>query len=217
MYRCSDGKFRYIYKITCLEGSWKGRYYYGQHTTDYLPDGYFSSGKKINDYRKKYPHGYLREIISFHASEESLNKAEYDIIHPCLNNEMCLNIVEGGYYGRPSYETRKKISEKNKISHKGEKNGMYGKHHTEESKKKMFEAKVGPHPWNIGFTGKHHTEESKKKTSNSVSGNKNGMYGKHHSEDTKKKQSEARMGKTPGNKGKHKVFDNKELNIYHYE
>ena len=99
MYRCSDGKYRYIYKITCLEGSWKGKYYHGQHTTDYLADGYFSSGKKINDYRKKYPHGYIREIISFHNTDEELNKAEYDIIHPCLGTEMCLNLKEGGYKG----------------------------------------------------------------------------------------------------------------------
>ena len=99
MYRCVDGKFRYIYKITCLEGSWKGKFYYGKHTTDYLADGYFSSGILINKYKKKYPHGYIKEIISFHNSDDSLNKAEYDIIHPYLGTEKCLNLKEGGKGG----------------------------------------------------------------------------------------------------------------------
>lgn len=99
MYRCKDGLYRYIYKITCLEGSWKGKYYYGKHTTDYLSDGYFSSGILINKYKKKYPHGYIKEIISFHNSEESLNQAEYDIIHPLLGNDMCLNLKDGGKGG----------------------------------------------------------------------------------------------------------------------
>lgn len=32
-------KYRFIYKITCLCGDYKGKYYIGQHTTDNLNDG----------------------------------------------------------------------------------------------------------------------------------------------------------------------------------
>ena len=107
--------YRYIYKITCLSGSWKGKFSFGQHTTNNLNDNYFSSSKLINDYKKKYGlENCKREIISFHDTEEELNKAEYDIIHPWLGNEMCLNLIEGGYHGKPSYETKYKISQANK-------------------------------------------------------------------------------------------------------
>lgn len=66
--------YRYIYKITCTAGSFKGKFYYGQHTTENLDDGYKGSGRKINDYYKKYPNDYIKEIISFHNSQEELIK-----------------------------------------------------------------------------------------------------------------------------------------------
>lgn len=199
MYRCLDGKYRYIYKITCLEGSWKGKFYYGQHTTDYLSDGYFSSGKKINDYRKKYPHGYLREIISFHNSEEELNKAEYDIIHPCLGTEMCLNLKEGGKFGNYTEEAKLNM----KINRKNKTPWNKGKPWTEDVKLKIKENSSHHEPWN---KGKH---------------SKSGMEGKHHTEESKEKNRISHLGKNKGvqpkNKGKHRVYDNIELNIYHYE
>ena len=45
-------KNRFIYKITCLCGDYKGKYYIGQHTTDDINDGYAGSGAKINEYSK---------------------------------------------------------------------------------------------------------------------------------------------------------------------
>lgn len=193
MYRCLDGKYRYIYKITCLEGSWKGKFYYGQHTTDYLLDGYFSSGKKINDYRKKYPHGYLREIISFHTSPESLNKAEYDIIHPVLHDEMCLNLIEGGYYNpigtftgrKHTEETKKKISK-----------GNSGKKRSAEYCERLSEIKKGQIPWNKGLGKKKDTAKKPR-----IPWNK-GLKGV--SPETSKKMSEAKKGFIPWNKNKSK-------------
>lgn len=130
--------YRYIYKITCLCGSFKDHYYYGQHTTNNLDDGYFASGRKIKDYRKKYPDGYKREILAFYDTEEELNKVEYEIIHPCLNDPMCLNIAEGGKFGRhpQTEETRNKISK-----------GLKGKKF-----KKTHE------PWHKGKTGVYSKE-----------------------------------------------------------
>ena len=47
-------RYYYTYKITCLKGSLKGHYYYGQHTTDNLDDGYCGNGIIIKKYYKKY-------------------------------------------------------------------------------------------------------------------------------------------------------------------
>lgn len=197
--RCTDGKFRYIYKITCLEGSWKGKFYYGQHTTDYLADGYFSSGKKINDYKKKYPYGCLREIISFHASEESLNKAEYDIIHPYLGTKDCLNLKEGGNRGTYTDEAKQKMSN----SMKGRTAWNKGKQWSDEIRNKIKENSSHHTPWNKGLHSK------------------SGMEGKHHTDETRLKISASKVGQNKGvkpkNTGKHRVYDNIELNIYHYE
>lgn len=182
--------YRYIYKITCLKGTWEGKFSFGQHTTENLDDNYFSSSKLINDYKKKYGlENCKREIISFHNTEEELNQAEYDIIHPWLGNEMCLNLCEGGYYGKPSDETRKKVSESNK-GRKPWNKGLTG-WMSEEGRKSISESRKKNGPTK-GFTGMNHTEESKMKTSKSTSGVNNGMYGKNHSDETRRKQSEAR-------------------------
>lgn len=119
--------YRYIYKITCTAGSMAGKYYYGQHTTDNIDDGYKGSGKILLKYYKKYPFDFIKEILSFHDSYDELNKAEYDIIHDALNDPMCINVTEGGgrlpdsviaraaesYTGyKHSKETREKMSKR---------------------------------------------------------------------------------------------------------
>ena len=106
--------YRYIYKITCTKGSFKDKFYYGQHTTNNLDDNYKGSGRKISAYHKKYPNEYVKEIIAFYDTKKELNKAEYEIIHPWLNSPMCLNLCEGGFSGSPSIELRKKLSESKK-------------------------------------------------------------------------------------------------------
>jgi len=57
------------------------------------------------------------------------------------------NLKEGGGNGKPSEESRQKMSE----AKTGEKHPMYGKEHTEETKKKMSDA----------HTGKEHTNSKK--------------------------------------------------------
>ena len=184
--------YRYIYKITCTAGSYKDKFYFGQHTTENLDDNYFASGKKILDYKKKYPNDYIREIIDYYNTEEELNKAEYDIIHPWLGNEMCLNIIEGGYHGRLSYETIKMIAEKNK----GRTPWNKGKKMSEEYCRKNRESHLGQKPWNTGlsksgFSGKHHSEEFKNQLSNRLKGKPQHKQ----SEETRKKISESLKAK----------------------
>lgn len=173
--------YRYIYKITCTAGSFKGKFYYGQHTTENLDDGYTGSGILIRRYLKNYPDKYIKEIISFHNSQEELNQAEYDIIHPNLNNSMCLNLIEGGTGGALSEISRKKMSESKKgktpwnkgktdiysketiammsNSHKGKKLKPF----SEEHRSRISESNKGKHK------GYHHTQESKNRIGETVS------------------------------------------------
>lgn len=98
-------KFYYTYIIYCSNptSSMYGCIYYGKHTTSNLLDGYIASGKKIINYIKKYPTGYYRKILGLYNSQEELNKAEYNLIHPHLGKK---------YYEDP--DNRKKCSERSK-------------------------------------------------------------------------------------------------------
>lgn len=166
--------YYYIYKITCTKGSYKDKFYFGQHTTTDLNDEYKGSGKLLQNYYKKYPEDYIKEIICFCNNNDELNKKEYDIIHPWLNNEMCLNLMEGGTGGRLS----------------------------DESLIKMSKTKKGKIPWNKGLTGLKYppkSEYTKSKISATLKGHKHSeeskrkmsekAKGRHHSEETKKKIS----------------------------
>lgn len=170
--------YRFIYKITCTNGSLKGKFYYGQHTTEKIDDGYKGSGKILRDYYKKHKNDYIREIIAYYNTKEELNDAEKEIINLHINDDDCINIALGGKggnicnYHKVSEETRKKLSDikkghivseetKNKISkaNKGNVYRGYGWHQSEETKKKIGElAKQRVHP--------PRTEETKNKLSN---------------------------------------------------
>lgn len=134
--------YRYIYKITCTAGSFKDKFYFGQHTSSKPSDRYKGSGKLITDYYKSYPNDYIKEIISYHNSQEELNQAEYDIIKEWLvklNSEVHKGII-------PSEETRKKMS----LSRIGKKftdehkrnlsNSLKGHVISEETRKKISES-----------------------------------------------------------------------------
>lgn len=96
-------KYRFIYKITCLCGDYKGKYYIGQHSTDNINDGYAGSGVKINEYYSKYGKilniTYKFKILRNGAiSQQQLDKWEKKYIDKCLGKEKCLNIAEGGLH-----------------------------------------------------------------------------------------------------------------------
>lgn len=140
--------YRYIYKITCTAGSFKGKFYFGQHTTNNLNDGYKGSGVKIIKYLKKHPNDYIKEIIAFYNTQEELNQAEYDIILPWLNNKMCLNLKEGGGNNKLSNESKKKISKNRK-----------GIPTSKETRKKMSNSHNGQIPWNKGIPCSEKTKQ----------------------------------------------------------
>ena len=184
----------YTYKITLLKGTLAGHYYYGQHKTSNLNDGYAGSGRIVVNYYKKCGkiehQTYIKEIISFYNSSEELNAAEEELIGNLYDtDELCLNLRSGG--DRPVYseEYRRKLSE----ARKGEKNPNYGKHHSEETRRKIGESKKG----------KHHSEEAKQKMSESRKGKKHSP----HSEETRRKMSEAAKRRTYSNEAKQKFSE----------
>lgn len=180
-------KYYYTYIVTCTEGNFAGKVYYGCHITSNLNDGYIGSGKKLVKYLKKYPTGYKREILSFYNSEEELNKAEYDLIHPHLGKDYCLNLTEGGglraFPGElhPFYNKHHKTESKEKIS-----NSLKGKCYiTDEGRQKISDT----------HKGKPKSEDQKLKTSNTLKCHKT-------SDETKQKISQSCKGHIPPNKGK---------------
>lgn len=88
--------YRYIYMIVCTAGSWKNKYYIGQHTTKNLDDGYKGSGTLLKKYYKKYPNDYVKSIICYCDSQKQLDEREKECISLCLGNKDCLNIAIGG-------------------------------------------------------------------------------------------------------------------------
>ena len=79
-----------------------------------------------------------------------------------------------------SAETRKKMSEANKVKP----SWIKGKHHSEESRKKISESMKGENNY---WFGKHHSEETRKKMSES-------KKGKPKSAEARKKMSESKNG-----------------------
>lgn len=145
--------YRYTYKITCTKGSFKNKFYFGQHTTLNLDDGYKGSGKLLLSYYKKYPNDYIKEILEFYNSKEDLYKAEYELIHPYLNNLCCLNQRDGGIEPTLGNKQKEKISKSLKEYYKNP-----------ENRKKAGEKNKGKPAWNSGKTGVY-TEETRKKQS----------------------------------------------------
>lgn len=148
-------KYYYTYKVILLKGSLSGHYYYGQHKTNDLCDGYAGSGRILKDYYKKYSKiegvTYVKSILQFYNNSKELNVAEKNLIGTKYqDDEMCLNLVAGGNSPGFSDQTLKKMSkslkgrtfsENTKViwqkQRKGIGNGMYGKKHTASAKKKI--------------------------------------------------------------------------------
>lgn len=190
--------YYYTYKITCLLGTLKGKYYYGQHTTTTLDDKYCGSGRMIINYLNKYGYKegetYTKEIIAFYNSIEELNQAEYELIGDKYKSDpMCLNLKEGGYGGEYSDESKKLMS----LHHGGgHKKGEY--HHSDETREKL--------KW---------SEERKKtqgqKHSKSMKGKTTWMKGKHQTDDAKIKIGNASRNR-PKSKWMH--LDDFEHKVY---
>ncbi|AGE49267.1 GIY-YIG catalytic domain-containing endonuclease [Acanthocystis turfacea Chlorella virus Br0604L] len=98
------------------------------------------------------------------------------------------NLMEGGgSSGKPSEESRKKMSD----AHKGEKSHMYGKTLSYETKQKMSDAHKGE---KNPMHGKTPSAETKQKMSEAQKGEKSHMYRKTLTDETKRKMSDAKTG-----------------------
>ena len=94
-------KYRFIYKIICLCGEWKGKYYIGQHSTYNMNDGYAGSGTLIREYYRKYGKilnvTYKIKILKDNIkSQTELDRYEILYINQHLGKKKCLNLIEGG-------------------------------------------------------------------------------------------------------------------------
>ncbi|AGE52835.1 GIY-YIG catalytic domain-containing endonuclease [Paramecium bursaria Chlorella virus CZ-2] len=167
--------------------------YIGQTIRDIhkrLEEHQWSSSKCVAVSRAIKKYGWENVKIDWYeVPDEDLNK------HEELMVEVLGTLAPGGYNlmegggskGRPSEETKQKLSEANS----GEKHPMYGKSLSEETKQKISEAQSGEKAY---WYGKTLSEESKQKMSEARSGEKHPMYGKTLSEETKKKLSDATSG-----------------------
>ena len=200
MKEIKDKKYKYIYIVICTnkKSSKYGHYYIGKHSTNNLDDGYIASGLKITRYLKKYPNDYYRKILEYCDTEEKLNELEYTYIHGLLNTKKCLNLIEGGHGGKVSKKTSKKISDKLKG-------------------RDAYWAK-GPRPEYVKDKISKTKQENKYVYTEEIK-NKMSLIMKKRWEDPiyRQKVAETHKGQICPTKGKHKVWDNKELNIYHFE
>ena len=170
-----NGKI-YIGQAIEIEGSrWK------RHRSELR--GNYHGNEHLQRAWNKYGEKSFEFSILLECEENQLNTYEEYYIFELMtyDSRIGYNNTYGGDSGRPTKETKKKISESNKgkirseetrkkISEAttGENHPMYGKHHTEETRKKMSEANKG----------KHLSEETKKKMSESKKGENHPMYGR---------------------------------------
>lgn len=106
----------YIYKITCLCGSFKDHYYIGQRRykgKDVDMDRYTGSGKLIKDYFKKYGFNgtYVKQILEIVPTKELLNQREKIYVGDLWEiDPLCLNLCAGGYSPGWCEESRERLS-----------------------------------------------------------------------------------------------------------
>jgi len=215
-----------IYKIT----SPSGKIYIGQSVHI---QNRFSKYRKLNCktqtklYRSFLKYGvenHTFEIIHL-CKEEKLNHFEIHFInlYNTFNTKFGLNLKDGGSKGKPSSETKIKMSK----SHEGEKNHFFNKKHTPKAIKRMSNSKKGKNNPNYG---KKISEETRKILSEKRKGKNNPFYGKKHSDEvinklkknkpslkTRKKMSESKKGdknhffnKTHSDKSRKKISKSRE-------
>lgn len=199
----------YIGQAVDIERRWESHKYY-------LRGNYNSPNKHLQRAWNKYGEDNFEFTIICECDESQLNTMEEYYIFELMTYDLDFgyNKSYGGSSGRPTEETRRKISESNKgkivseetrkknsEAHKGkcigENHPMYGRHHTEEARKKISEA----------GKGRKYSEEARKKMSESRKGENHPMYGKHPSEETRKKISEANKGKTMSEEARKKISE----------
>ena len=175
-------KYHYLYKTTNLINN---KYYCGMHSTSDLEDGYLGSGLKLRYSIRKYgKENFKLEILEFFDDREKLIEAEIKLItEELINDELCMNLMNGGCGGSQSPEKlnnwiqamaqglRNKWKDPEYRIWMSAKSGEHMKKYHKEGKIKYDT-----------FTGKEHTEETKEKIgkANSIKqkGKLNSQFGK---------------------------------------
>lgn len=136
----------------------------------------------------KYREDNFEFSVMCECNENQLNTMEEYYIFELMSYDRRVgyNKTYGGGSGRPTKESRKKMSEAQK-----------GRTISEETKKKLSKASK------IAMS----RPEVRKKKSEAVKGEKNPNYGKHHSEEAKRKMSEAAQGKHHTEETKRKISE----------
>ena len=186
--------------------------------------GDYHENKHLQNAWNKYGQDNFEFSILLECEESQLNTYEEYYIFELMtyDSRIGYNKNYGGSSGKPTEETKKKLSEAGK-----------GRQHTEETKKKMSEAKKGKsfseehrkklsenNIWNdkkrceearkkISEANKGRTlsDETKKKISESQKGENNPNYGKHRTEETRIKISKSHKGKTLSEETKQKISE----------
>lgn len=213
--------YTYLIYINDPKSSLYGCIYYGQHRTNNLLDGYICSGKLLSKkWLKRHPDGYYRKILQLYNSDEELNRAEYELIHPHLGQPYCLNLVDGGQFGRLHPDIYKEISKKVSVQMKELwQNSEYREKRSNrikevwqnpEYKEKLSKARKDyyiNHPEareenSIRQKEYHSSPEVRKFYSELNSGSNNPMYGKNYrdymTDEAKEIQSEKRRKQITG-------------------
>lgn len=147
----------YVYKIICLCGEWKDKYYIGSHY-GYTDDKYTGSGKNIKEYFKLFGKNgtYKKEILEMSDNEIYIKDKEKELIFLHINDNHNLNISITSAGGITSDEHRENIRK-----------GLMGHKLSEETKQKIREGNLGRKAWP---NGRVFSDETKRKMSESRKG-----------------------------------------------
>lgn len=158
------------------------------HSTDELDDGYMGSGKRLRfsiNYHGKDNH--TKEILEYCDTREELRKREEEIVNEeLLTEDLCMNLMTGGYGGNGFWSEEHKQAFINSggpqsFAKRLKTDPEFFKRHSEVSSKRMKKTHSEGKIRYDTFTGKKHTKETKKKMSEAkkkiYDGENNPSYG----------------------------------------
>lgn len=158
-------------------------YYGARYAKNANPDDlwvtYFTSSRKVKDFRKLHGEPDITEVRRTFSTAESTRLWEFNVIRRmnCVKDQRFLNAGNAGqsFYnaGPMSDEARSKMSRA--------RTGKTGYKHTEEAKRKISQSQLGCKRYK-------HTLEARSKMSAALKGKK-------HTPEQKSKMSEAKIGK----------------------